>query len=57
MKDRQTISVQLETVEELKQIQKEVGEKFGFAPTMTQVINMLVKHYNDTTTVIKGEEK
>lgn len=55
MKERQTISVQQSTVDSIKQIQKDMGERFGFAPSITQVIDMLVKYYNDTTNSIKGE--
>ena len=57
MKERQTISVQHSTVDAIKKIQADMGQRFGFAPSITQVIDMLVKYYNDTTTDIKGEEK
>lgn len=53
MKERQTISVSQETYEKLKEVQKQMADKFGFAPTVTQVIDMLVNFYNNC----EGEEK
>ena len=54
MKDRQTISIQQVTFDKLKLIQTSMGEQYGFVPSVTQVVDMLVKFYNDTNTV-KGE--
>ena len=54
MKDRQTISIQQVTFDKLKLIQTSMGEHYGFVPSVTQVVDMLVKFYNDTNTV-KGE--
>jgi len=47
MKDRKTISVSQDTYDKLEIIQKEIGQKFGFAPTITQVIDMLIKTFNE----------
>lgn len=54
MKDRQTISIQQVTFDKLKLIQTSMGEQYGFVPSVTQVVDMLVKFYNDTNQV-KGE--
>jgi hypothetical protein len=53
MKERQTVSVSQETYEKLKEVQKQMAEKFGFAPTVTQVIDMMINFYNKC----EGEEK
>lgn len=54
MKDRQTVSIQQSTYDSIKQIQADMGKQFGFVPSVTQVMDMLVKFYNDTNNA-KGE--
>lgn len=40
---RSTISVSAETVEKLKEVQAYIAEQNGFEPSITQVIDYLIK--------------
>lgn len=57
MSKRSTVSLSIETVERIKEVQKFLEKENGFSPSVTQVIDYLIKVEEKVRSISQKEEK